>query len=131
MDTITLVRTGNRPLRFQGEMLSSCNTKAHSGPGDTRWWEMAIYRTQAGGYVVHIAYDSNWQGETCRYDVYPCADAAAVAAAFRDHDHLSAIHGYYNAGERQERLLRQLTDIYLAHVTDLLDGANIEPEYLA
>lgn len=129
MTTITLTRTGNRPIRFDGEQIASASTKAGQGPAESRWWDLALYRTAAGAYVVQIVYDTLWQGDSSRSDVYSCPDAAAVVDAVRSHDHRRGIHGYHNPGERQERLLRALDAAYQAGITRLLNFA-VEPEDL-
>lgn len=59
----TLRRTGQAPLRFQGELLAEADGEYESGRDFNRWHELTVYRTRGGKYVLRIAYRSAHQGE--------------------------------------------------------------------
>ncbi|GBD23003.1 hypothetical protein HRbin29_00653 [bacterium HR29] len=64
MQTQYIARTDGRPpLRFQGERLARLDTHWDRGREQTRWWQLEVYRTAAGRYVLVAAYRTAWQGE--------------------------------------------------------------------
>lgn len=125
----TLTRTGNRPLSFLGELESSTNTKAESGAGENRWWNIAIYRTESGKYVVYIGYNTRWQGEHERCDVYVCDTAAEAAETLRAHPWEKNITGYTRDQARQANLMGILLSCWEQGVTEVL--REIGPEELS
>jgi hypothetical protein len=72
MKRITVQRTGQRPLRFHGELIAedseSMNnaSPAYSGsPG--RATHVRVYKTQQGKYVLGVRNATIWQGESDTY----------------------------------------------------------------
>lgn len=133
MEIYTLPRTGDRPVRFTGEILAQVSTREHQGPCENRWWVLTLYRTGVGQYVAAIGYHTQWQGELGRYDAYRCEDAQAVTAALRGHDYLgqvSRLSAGYGEREisREQQRLRKLSRCWEAGITDIL--FEIEPEEL-
>lgn len=63
MKTYTLKRTGNRPLRFEGDLVAEESTKVMNGQENNRWHEFHLYRTSGGCFFLSVTYDSHWQGE--------------------------------------------------------------------
>lgn len=80
METVTLPRTGDRPVRFTGEEVATATSRQSNGPCQSRWYELALYRTDSGRYVLAIGYRSQWEGELPEDRVYVEDSAAAVAA---------------------------------------------------
>jgi hypothetical protein len=74
MTTITVPRTGNWPLEFDGEELGTASSHT---PEATRWHELAAYRTASGGHVLHVGFRSQWRGE-------PPQDAALFAESLAE-----------------------------------------------
>ena len=73
MQTYTIRRTGQAPLRLRGEIIAEAGSspdRAHPRwSGSTgRWEEVTIYRTAKGKYVAAIKYGTLWQGETDTFD---------------------------------------------------------------
>jgi hypothetical protein len=66
--TYTVPRTGERPLRFTGELLwqgaTSLERASPNYSGTTgRAKSVTVYRTSKGQYVVHTHHITQWQGE--------------------------------------------------------------------
>jgi hypothetical protein len=78
MEEFRLERDGQPPLAFRGTMLA--HASSHS-PGKDRWFEVGIYRTEAGGYVVHGLGASEVRGESDRGWAQPAATGDDVVAA--------------------------------------------------
>lgn len=70
MTTFTLPRTGDRPLQFDGEQIAETDSRQTQGPCQTRWYELALYRTDGGKYVIAIGYRTQWQGELPRDETH-------------------------------------------------------------
>jgi hypothetical protein len=56
MTTYTLRRSGNCPVAFRGQVLAQQTGPYHLGRERDRYLELALYRTQAGNYVLHRHY---------------------------------------------------------------------------
>lgn len=127
MQTITLTRTGDRPLEFEGAEVASADTRQTQGPCENRWWNLALYRADSGKYVLHIGYRTQWQGEHATDTVYVADDAASAAELLHAHPYTAGIHGYPpGRDDRQARLEQMLRQCWEAGITELL--ADIEPE---
>ena len=73
MEKITLKRTGLRPLSFTGELVTGFETSPDRAAGSYwsgatgRWYEVNLYRTAKGRYVVQVSHYTQWQGEQDEY----------------------------------------------------------------
>lgn len=87
METYTLKRDGDRSLVFDGVRLGEGSSRRGSSP---RWFEVAIYRTAAGNYVVAGAGVSSVPGETDRRWAVHCHTGQEVVQALtrRDDDNV-------------------------------------------
>lgn len=129
MDAITLQRTGDRPLKFQGELLAETSSYQHNGPSNTRWHEFALYRTGAGTYVCAIGYRTRWQGEFPYDAAFTAETAEGVIDQLRMTRPDEHLLGYPPGGqyaERQERVRSSLELAYDTAISELLQ--EIEPE---
>lgn len=90
----TVERDGERDLRFEGKLLAGASDREHSGPRNTRWTEIKIYKTAGGQYVVAIVGRTLWQDEFDTHDAIVCKTAGDVLAA------LSGDHGYLSLGAK-------------------------------
>ena len=127
-ETITLPRSGQPPLRFRGELLAESCGERQAGREQTRWHELAVYRTAGGVFVVRVAYLTRWEGELDR-DEATVTDAAGVGKVLRDYDPTSPVQGYPPGGayaERQARLCADVRRRYEEQVSSLLAAA---PEF--
>lgn len=82
----TLPRTGDSPLTFRGDLIAEADSQARQGPAESRWYEIALYRTAGGSYVVAVGFRSRWQGEQDRNTARVFATPAEVRAYLRDYD---------------------------------------------
>ena len=76
--TYKINRTGERPLRFKGELIGEGGGKWHNGREQTRWTEIEIYRTTGGNLVGVNAYVTLWQGESGTTDARVCKSEAEL-----------------------------------------------------
>lgn len=83
MEKITLSRSGDRPVTFDGELISRQSTHHYDGPCNQRWHNLALYRTDKGKYVLHIDYTTCWQGEYGRSQASVHDDIESVAEELR------------------------------------------------
>ena len=44
MATVTVPRTGHQPLTFEGVLIGEFSTKSPTGPLESRWSEISVYR---------------------------------------------------------------------------------------
>lgn len=120
ISTYTLPRTGMRPLRFRGEKLYSDTTRADDGPAEQRWWEVEIYRTLDGRYVVALHYQSQWLSELAAHRAEVVATLDEAIRLLETHDPLAPVVGFppdrrYEA--RQQHLERTLRAAWQALVS--------------
>ena len=111
MKEYTLTRTGDRPLHFSGECIAAADGKIHSGKEQNRWYELAVYRTAAGKYVVEVAYRTQWQGEGAHYRATVCSTIDEVADEMRTTDATEYLEGFPahpDYADKQARLIASL-----------------------
>lgn len=94
MEKFTIQRTGAVPLAFEGEQLTAHSGWMVAGKDQTRWHEVAVYRTTSGRYVVAIAFCTRWEGEEDWYTAAVCDTLDAVAEALEYHDPLAHLVGF-------------------------------------
>jgi len=127
MKTYTITRTGDRPLKFNGEVLAESSSKKPDGPCSSRYWDLALWRTDSGKFVLSAGYFTQWQGESRREDVFVEATAEAAAEQLQKHDYLAPVVGFPPGHEdRQHRLEQQLTLCWEAAVTEILSALPAE-----
>lgn len=127
MESYTLKRTGDRPLNFTAEKLAEASTQQHQGPCENRYWELELYRTEGGQYVISVGYRTRWQGEHDTDTAIKVAAADGLVAALDEYDWVSRIYGYPRGhDDKQAELLRRLGDCWDQAVGELLAG--VEPE---
>ena len=80
METYTIERTDARPLRFKGELLAEASSYRHDN--NTRWTELALYKTSGGKYICEVRARTIWQGERDFIRADAVADEAAVVDYF-------------------------------------------------
>jgi hypothetical protein len=82
-ETITLKRDGDRSLVFDGTRLGEGSSRRHQAP---RWFEVQIYRTASGRYVVAGAGKSVLPGEVDRCWAVECDEPREVVRALTRYD---------------------------------------------
>jgi hypothetical protein len=123
MSAYTLTRTGDAPLKFSGELLAEAGGRHFRGREQNRWHELSIYATDAGAYVVAIAFRTRWQGEAEHDEAHAVATLPAVAQVLRDYNPVRPRVGYPPGpeyAERQARLGAALQEQYAACVSEVL-----------
>jgi hypothetical protein len=129
MQTYTLSRTGDVPLKFEGDELAFITTRPDDPGRFARWYEAAIYRTRGGTFVLFIAYRTN-RGEPSVERAILCDSPEAVRAELTRYDPLEHLAGFPPGeayAEKQARLERTLRLDWQTAVRDLFEG--IEEEF--
>jgi arylamine N-acetyltransferase len=129
MQTYTISRTGDVPLKFEGEHLTGVSTQQIGGKDRNRWYEMDLYRTRGGKYVLKIHYMTLWQGEQFTSHVILCDDPAGVRKALLEFDPMRDVSGYPPGeayAEKQARLERTLMLDWAAGIRELFAGIETE-----
>jgi hypothetical protein len=62
-DTHILYRSDGPAMRLHGKRLCAHSSAGHATPAQERYHTVSVYQADAGGYVVHIRYDSKWRDE--------------------------------------------------------------------
>lgn len=119
----TFTRTGDLPVSFSGELIARASTFRNQGPGNNRWHDLELYRTDSGRLVARVVYDSSWQGE----DTISWLGYAGDPAEFRDAVRARALVGmvgypphdsYREKQARNEADLRTRFDVALSELFD-------------
>lgn len=127
VDTYTLTRTGDTPLRFRGEQIAAVSSRIINGQERNRWFDLALYRTAGGAYVAAVAFRSQWQGEHDDERAAVCETAAAVRDELTVRDPIPPGIGYPAGAayqEKQARLYSTLRRDYEALVSELFAGVD-------
>lgn len=135
MDTITLERDEDRPVRFPGEQLARVSGRITNGRENTRWYMLTLYQHEDRRYVLAWMYHTQWQGEPNHDAVHTCSTMEEAFEAFRVFDPLVWLEGYkailarhptyqqegHASGyaARQARLEQELTAQYRRLVSEL------------
>jgi hypothetical protein len=120
MSTYILERTGQRPLKFEGQMLATADG---AGPDHNRWNELGLYTTERGAWLLYIQFHTQRPGELGHSEVIECEDLAAVEAellAYDPCDHVRGFPAYPQFAERQKALFFDVRSRYQALVSELL-----------
>lgn len=125
MKTVNLTRSGQAPLKFEGELIADSAGRWHGSKEQNRYHDVALYRTSGGQYILWVSYVSSWQGELGHDTAAVYATPGEVGAALRDHDPVKHVAGWpplpvYK--ERQERLHKDITARFKAQVSAILEG---------
>lgn len=85
MKRITVQRSGQRPLRFHGELLAEHSESMNNASPDYsgspgRATEIRVYHTQKGQYVFAVHHKTCWQGEDDSFAGTVFASAEGVLA---------------------------------------------------
>jgi hypothetical protein len=127
MSTITLPRTGDSPLRFDGEIIAEAGGKQFAGREQNRYHCLALYRVAGHDrqYVLSIAYHTDWQGESHRDTVHVCDSPEDVRRVLREYEPVREGVGFPPGdqyADRQRRLESQIREQYDACVSEILGG---------
>jgi hypothetical protein len=118
-------RTGMAPLIFKGEEVASVSGQYMRNRENNRWWDLTLYRSEFGHYVLQVSYYTNWQGELPRHEVGVCDSESDLCF------HLARC-GYFTGqvmtslGEDAARIGPLLKQQLCQLVTDLYDQLDDE-----
>lgn len=119
----TIRRTGDTPLRFEGEEVVRESTKYVRGRERNRWHEIAIYETVGGQWIVEISYRTQWQGETDHAEAEVLDGPGQVSRWLQAYSATAHVRGFPPTDTyrtRQERLLLDIRQDYVSLVADVL-----------
>jgi hypothetical protein len=118
-ESFRLMRTGNRPLSFQGKRIAEATSEDHEA---SRWHEIELYRTEGGKWVAVVKFLTRWQGEDNRFSAEIFDDADSAIAWFRSHSPIDGLIGYPPGDVyeiKQHRLEKQLSQRYQTAISEL------------
>lgn len=134
MNEYTLPRTGQRPIKFTGELIANSTREPVKAKDKDklRYYELSIYKTESEKYIAVVVYHTEWEDEEPRQDVMVCETAHEVADVLEDYDSSLNVVGFppgQQFAARQERLLDSLRSQYEQQVSEVLaklpDSADI------
>lgn len=94
MQSYTFPRAGKRPLAFTGTLVVETTGHRDNGPCNARWWEIAVYQTESGQFVLIMSWHTNWQNETGWDYAAAFKTADDLAAELEAFDPLSKLVGF-------------------------------------
>jgi hypothetical protein len=126
-EKIHLRRHGGRPIAFEGQRIAEATSQADSGPGETRWWQLGLYRTTSGAFVLSLGYRTRWQGEVDVDLAHRVESATELEAILANQDPLEFATGLKmlqqrSQDSREDPRARTLSIQYRAAVSHLLDS---------
>lgn len=126
MEDYILKRTGREPVKFTGELLADIGGPTFKGREQNRWHDLALYKTQAGQYILYITYHTTWEGESDHYVVIvtSAGELAYDLSAYDPLEHVVGFPPHPQFADKQARLQAQIKRIYETRVTELLSAHN-------
>lgn len=127
MTTHTIPRTGNAPLKFEGELIAKSVPTPDSGKKGKepkRWHELTLFCTLTGKYVLAISYRVEWKGEHDHHYAEVLPDIPSAVRAIQGYDPVAHVIGYPPSeqyAEKQARLLNELRQTFAVQVSELLN----------
>ena len=125
MASFILQRTGNPPLKFEGELIAESRPQPVANKKEpNRWHELAVFRTAAGKYVLAVTYRAEWKDEQSHSHAEVHSDSESVVAALRQYNPIAHVRGF-PLGEafahKQQRLLQEISQRFATQVSELLN----------
>lgn len=90
----TLADSGNRPVKFTGELLTEATSEAPAGYLTQRWHEASVYRTRSGKLVCQVRYRSTWRGEVNRDSVGVFESDDELAEFLEEYEPMDDVRGF-------------------------------------
>lgn len=131
MERIELKRTGARPLAFEGERIAHSHGQTESGPCNTRYWNIEVYRTKAGKWVLALAWHTSWQGEEDYFEALAFEHAYAIAQTLERANPTARLVGFPpgpSYADKQARLIDAITTRWGAQVAEILGHLGVAEE---
>lgn len=86
--------TGGQPVEFHGARLCRVQPPSTRRSRLQRWYQIEVFLTDAGRYVVSITYNTRAPAEERRYTIELCDSLEDVAAVLDAYDPTAHIIGY-------------------------------------
>ena len=131
MTRFTIARSGREPIQFDGELLAQVSGgDKHAQKKHKRWHQIAIYSTESGKYVVHVAFRCDNRYDAPHDDVELCAGPADVIWHLRRHHPTAYIRGWPLPQHKTHdaRLRNGLSDNFEALVAEVLSASEVFAE---
>lgn len=128
MNEYTLNRTGQRPVKFTGELITESQGKPaepQRARDKARNYDIRIYKTARGTYLAAITYNTDWDDEEHREDVLQCNTPAEVADCLEKYDPTQNVVGFppgQQFAAKQQRLLAALRAQFQRQVMEVLSA---------
>ena len=127
MSSFTLTRTGQAPLKFDGEIVAEASSHLSTGQEANRWHEVRVYRIDPLKHVVEVIYRTCWQGEQDYHWVLEAAAPSSVEMRLREIgcEIAKPVKGYPAGGhyaEKQARMLGDLQQRFEHLISEVLSG---------
>lgn len=129
MSEHTIRRDGDLPLQFTGELVSEASSRERDAQ---RWYDLALYRTDGGRWVVGIVYRTRWQGEQDYYAAH-VSDLPELVSLLRALAPAEHVQGYPPGGhyeKKQRRLLQRLRLGLERAIAELFEGVEGAVEHI-
>lgn len=131
MPKLTVPRSGNAPLEFEGELLCLSEGRLRNGQPNSHWHAITIYGVGGTHYVLHIGYRSLRRGEEPRDVALVLDGPAAVAQALKDYAPELDVQGYPPGlayADKQARLLSDIRRRWNGQISEVLVGVAFAEE---
>jgi hypothetical protein len=125
----TLTRSGNVPLSFTGELLAEQAGKWHRGKERSRYFELRLYKTKGGKYIVERVFKTYYKGEAGYNEAFACSTLQDAADVLRKWDPAELPGVGLPPGKqfeaKQNFLMSNLRHMYQDRMTTLLADFDI------
>jgi len=118
-----LMRTGEPPLKFRGEVLASADGRWQNGKDQNRWHEITVYRTPGGNHVLEVVYHTLWQGESDHHHVVVTETLQGAISNLKAYDALEHLIGFPphpQFTEKQARLEESIRQRWQSLMSEVL-----------
>ena len=88
MDEQRLKRDGQADLAFTGKEIAVSTNQSYQGDRQNRFTTLTLYSTESGKFVLHIEYETHWQGEENESEVFVFESLDEVKAKITDKDYI-------------------------------------------
>jgi hypothetical protein len=125
MNIYTIKRTGRKPVKFSGNLLSEVGGSYFNGQQLNRYHRLRLYKTMSKRYVLEIKYQTCWEGEFDYSEVEVFADSQEIGYFLETYNHWSKeyISEYLDSDHSRTS---QIIKIFKHLVEDLLDPAKVQ-----
>lgn len=109
--TFEIEITGEPSLEFEGTSLVFESNNWVNGRDRNRYHEIMVYEPSDGGYILHVSFITQWQGEYDHYAAWELETLEQVVEKLNNYDPIEFLVGFppgEHFAEKQERLEESL-----------------------